>query len=107
MAPEIVTALVSSAGLVLVAVVGVVPALAALRRTRAAVQEQAEETRGVTLEALDAVGSRLSARFDARVDDIRDDIDAIREDVARVREWQAGHDAEHLIIGRHHGGPTA
>ncbi|KPC89893.1 hypothetical protein ADL27_38415 [Streptomyces sp. NRRL F-6602] len=107
MAPEVLISLITAGGLVVTAVVGVIPALAALRRTRSAVQAQGEETRGVTLHALEDVREHVAARFDARVDDVRDDIDALREDVARVREWQAGHDAEHLIIGRHHGGPTA
>ncbi|WP_327379437.1 hypothetical protein [Streptomyces sp. NBC_01212] len=107
MAPEIVIALVTAASAVGVAVVTALPALmAALRRTRNAVgavedsvAAQGAETRAATIDALDAVGSRLQARFDARLDDVRDDIDEVREHLTRVREWQAGHDAEHLIIG--------
>lgn len=100
-APEIIIAVITAASVLGAAVVAAIPALlATLRRTRTAVENQGEETRAVTLDALDAVGSRLEARFNARVDDLRDDINDVREDVARVREWQAAHDAEHLIIGR-------
>ncbi|MFB8071121.1 hypothetical protein [Streptomyces californicus] len=99
MAPEIVIAVITAASVLGAAVVAAVPALlTVLRRTRVAVENQGEETRAVTLDALDAVGSRLQARFDARLDDVRDDLDEVRESVARVREWQAGHDAEHLLI---------
>ncbi len=82
--------------------------LAVLRRTQAAtqtaVENQGAETRTVTLDALDSVGSRLEARFNARIDDLRDDIDDVRENVTRVREWQAGHDAEHIISRPRTGG---
>lgn len=67
MAPEIVIALVTAASAVGVAVVTALPALmAALRRTRNAVgavedsvAAQGAETRAATIDALDAVGSRL------------------------------------------------
>ncbi|MEV7425165.1 hypothetical protein [Streptomyces sp. NPDC091212] len=101
MAPEIVIAVITAASVLGAAVVAAVPALlTTLRRTRGAVEAQGAETRAVTLDALDAVGSRLEARFNARIDDLRDDVDDVREDISRVREWQAGHDAEHLLIGR-------
>lgn len=114
MAPEIVIAVITAASVLGAAVVAAVPALlTTLRRTRTAVgavedsvAAQGAETRAATIDALDAVGSRLQARFDARLDDVRDDLDEVREGLSRVREWQAGHDAEHLIIGqpRHPGG---
>ncbi|WP_405927909.1 hypothetical protein OG554_03670 [Streptomyces griseus] len=108
MAPEIVIAVITAASVLGAAVVAALPALmTALRRTRNAVQTQGEETRAVTLDALDAVGSRLEARFNARIDDLRDDIDDVREDIARVREWQAGHDAEHIISRPRTGGDAA
>ncbi|MFI0211966.1 hypothetical protein ACH4OV_25260 [Streptomyces diastaticus] len=101
MAPEIIIAVITAASVLGAAVVAAIPALlTVLKRTRTAVESQGEETRAVTLDALDAVGSRLEARFNARIDDVRDDIDDLRENVSRVREWQAGHDAEHLTIGR-------
>ncbi|GGY88635.1 hypothetical protein CP967_31165 [Streptomyces nitrosporeus] len=100
MAPEIIIAVITAASVLGAAVVAAVPALlTVLRRTRTAVENQGEETRAVTLDALDAVGSRLQTRFDARLDDVRDDLDEVREGLSRVREWQAGHDAEHLVIG--------
>ncbi|WP_228973408.1 hypothetical protein [Streptomyces sp. DH12] len=78
-----------------------------MRRTRGAVAAEGETTRAVTLDALDVVSrtmtdqvSALGARLDSRVDDVRDDLDEVRESIARVREWQAGHDAEHLLIPR-------
>lgn len=99
MSPEVVAAVIGALAAVMTAVIGVVlPRL--LRRTHSAVAEEGEATRVVTLDAVSAMGSRLEARFNARIDDVRDDIDGVREDVARVREWQAGHDAEHMIIGQ-------
>ncbi|MCQ6554785.1 hypothetical protein NPS70_16490 [Streptomyces sp. C10-9-1] len=72
-----------------------------LRRTRGAVEAEGEMTRdAVTSAVRDAVES-LGSRLDSRIDDVRDDLDEVRENVSRVREWQAGHDAEHLIIGSH------
>ncbi|MFJ3084470.1 hypothetical protein ACIPJG_32600 [Streptomyces halstedii] len=103
MGPDVIIAVITAASVLGAAVVAAIPALlAVLKRTRTAVEDQGEETRAVTLDALDAVGSRLQARFDARLDDVRDDIDSVRESVAHVREWQAGHDAEHMIIGQPH-----
>ncbi|GAA3018430.1 hypothetical protein [Streptomyces fulvorobeus] len=115
MAPEIVIAVITAVSVLGAAVVAVVPTLmTAHKRTRTAVghveesvQEQGAETRAATIEALDAVGTRLEARFNARVDDLRDDIDDIREDITRVREWQAGHDAEHIISRPRTGGGDA
>jgi hypothetical protein len=107
MSPEIVIAVITAASVLGAAVVAAVPALlTVLRRTSGAVAAQGEETRAVTLDALDAVGTRLEARFNARIDDVRDDIDEVREHLTRVREWQAGHDAEHIIIARPHPGGT-
>lgn len=101
MSPEIIVAIIAAVAVVAAAVVAAVPPLLqASRRTRGTVEAQGAQTRAVTLDALDAVGTRLQARFDARLDDVRDDLDDVREHLTRVREWQAGHDAEHLIIGR-------
>ncbi|MGW1828833.1 hypothetical protein ACWCO0_09675 [Streptomyces tubercidicus] len=104
MSPEIAVAIVGAIGVVLAALV--TAAVPLLRRTHSAVAEEGAATRVATLDAVSAMGSRLEARFNARVDDVRDDIDGVREDVARVREWQAGHDAEHLIIGQPRTGGT-
>lgn len=90
---ELIVALITATGVVLAAVV---PALLSLRRTAGAVASEGETTRDAVAEAVAALGSRL----DARINDVRDDIDDVREDVSRIREWQAGHDAEHLLIGR-------
>ncbi|MER5501367.1 hypothetical protein ABT096_29760 [Streptomyces sp. NPDC002561] len=99
MAPEIIVAVITAVSVLGAAVVAAVPALVTLlRRTSSHVEAQGEQTRAANAEALDAMGRRLEARFDARVDDVRDDIDDVRESVARVREWQAGHDAEHLLL---------
>ncbi|MEU3986081.1 hypothetical protein AB0F77_39495 [Streptomyces sp. NPDC026672] len=86
-------ALITAASVIGAAVIAAVPAFLSLRRRTAA---EGETTRNSVAEALAALGSR----FDARIGDVRDDIDGVREDVTRVREWQAGHDAEHLLIGR-------
>ncbi|MET7939644.1 hypothetical protein [Streptomyces sp. NPDC005302] len=93
MTPEVLVALITAAGAILAAVVMAIPALRALQRhTAGAVEEQGTATR----EHLEALGALLNTR----INDVREDIDVVREDVARVREWQAGHDAEHLLIGR-------
>lgn len=117
MAPEIVIAVISSAAILAAAVVAALPALlTALRHTRTAVgnventvQAQGAETRAATVDAMACVTAQIEAmgsRLDSRIDDVRDDLDEVREGLTRVREWQAGHDAEHLIIGqpRHPGG---
>ncbi|MFE5828731.1 hypothetical protein ACFQ8W_00420 [Streptomyces sp. NPDC056508] len=89
---------------ILIALIAAVAAIAptaltlrASRKTRGEVTADGEATRNATAEAVDSLGSR----FDARIDDVRDDLDEVREGLSRVREWQAGHDAEHLIIGQH------
>lgn len=101
MSPEILVAIITAVSVLGAAVVAAFPAL---RRTHNAVTAQGAETRAATLDALDVMGTRLQARFDARIDDVRNDIDDVREGVSRVREWQAYHDAEHLIIVRPHRG---
>lgn len=89
--------MITAAGAILAAVIAAVPAFLSLqRRTAGAVAAEGETTREAMAEAVAALRSRV----DARIDDVRDDIDGVREDVAHVREWQAGHDAEHLLIGR-------
>ncbi|MEU3729997.1 hypothetical protein AB0E81_11390 [Streptomyces sp. NPDC033538] len=66
------------------------------RRTRGAVEAEGVVTREAVAEAVTALGSQLNSR----IEDVRDDLDEVRENLSRVREWQAGHDAEHLLIGR-------
>jgi hypothetical protein len=90
---EVLVSLITAVSVIGAAVIAAVPALRALQRhTAGAVEEQGTATR----EHLEALGDLLNTR----INDVRDDIDGVREDVARVREWQAGHDAEHLLIGR-------
>ncbi|MFE7399607.1 hypothetical protein [Streptomyces sp. NPDC057557] len=108
MSPEVLIALITAVSVLGAAVVAAVPALLALqRRTRGAVEADGAATRAATLDALDAVGARIEAKFDAHIGDLRDDVDDVRESVARVREWQAGHDAEHLLITRPRSGGDA
>ncbi|MFD9442150.1 hypothetical protein [Streptomyces sp. NPDC060001] len=93
MSPEVLVSLITAASVIGAAMIASVPALLALQRRMAgAVEEQGTVTR----DHLDALG-RV---FNARIDDVRNDIEDVREDVTRVREWQVGHDAEHLLIGR-------
>ncbi|MGI5404133.1 hypothetical protein ACQEVG_32725 [Streptomyces sp. CA-135486] len=93
MAPEVLIAVITAVSVLGAAVIAAVPALLALlRRHRGAVEADGTATR----DALDSLGALLNAR----IDDVRDDLDEVREGVARVREWQAGHDAEHLLIGQ-------
>ncbi|MCM2391719.1 hypothetical protein [Streptomyces albipurpureus] len=95
MSAEIVVALVGALALVVAAAITtLVPLL--LRRTQGAAVDAVEAEGELTREHLDA----HSAVLNSRIDDVRDDLDEVRESVARVREWQAGHDAEHLLIGR-------
>jgi hypothetical protein len=89
MSPDVIVSVVTAASVMGAAVIGAIPAFASLRRHTAA-------EGAATREALTGVKNQL----DARINDVRDDIDGVREDVARVREWQAGHDAEHLLIGQ-------
>ncbi|WP_405620247.1 hypothetical protein [Streptomyces sp. NBC_00076] len=86
MSPELQVALIAAASVIGAAVVAAIPALLTLqRRTTGAVAAEGTATR----EALDTIARALNTR-----------IDDVRDDVARVREWQAGHDAEHVLIGR-------
>ncbi|MYY03069.1 MULTISPECIES: hypothetical protein [unclassified Streptomyces] len=107
MSPEILVAIITAVSVLGAAVVAALPALRALKRhAQNAVQEDGDATRTATLDALSTMGTRLEARFNARIDDVRDDIDNVREDITRVREWQAGHDAEHIISRPRTGGDT-
>ncbi|MDH6625736.1 hypothetical protein M2271_003547 [Streptomyces sp. LBL] len=93
MSPEVLISLITAASVMGAAVIAAVPTLLALqRRTTGAVEAEGTATR----DALDGIARALNLR----IDDVRDDIDGVREDVSRVREWQAAHDAEHLLIGR-------
>ncbi|WP_406160999.1 hypothetical protein [Streptomyces canus] len=93
MSPEVLVSLITAASVIGAAVIAAFPALRALQRhTAGAVEEQGTATR----EHLAALGQVLNTR----IDDVRTDIEGVREDVSRVREWQAAHDAEHLLIGR-------
>lgn len=86
MSPELQVALIAAASVIGAAVVAAIPALLTLqRRTTGAVAAEGTATR----EALDTIARALNTR-----------IDDARDDAARVREWQAGHDAEHVLIGR-------
>jgi hypothetical protein len=87
---------------IIVALIGAVALVTAtalpllMRGARGAVQQDGDTTRTAVTAAVDVLG----ARMDARIGDVRDDLDEVRQSVARVREWQAGHDAEHLIYPR-------
>jgi hypothetical protein len=93
---ELLIAIIGALGVVMASTLTAVVGPLLLRRTRSAVEADGAVTREAVTQAVTALGSRL----DARINDVRDDIDDVREDVTRIREWQAGHDAEHLLIGR-------
>lgn len=95
MSAEVIVSLVTAASVIGAAVITAVPAFLSLRRRTAA-----EGT--ATREALDGIARALHIR----IDDVRDDIDGVREHVTEVRAWQAGHDAEHLLLGRPQRGDT-
>lgn len=93
MSPEVIAAAVGGVAVLGAAVIAAVPALLTiLRRTRGAVEAEGTATR----DAVTALGAVVTALRD----ELRTDVAGVREDVTRVREWQAGHDAEHLLIGR-------
>ncbi|MER6485737.1 hypothetical protein ABT264_19540 [Streptomyces virginiae] len=106
MGPEVLIALISAAAVIVAAGLGAAPALVALlRRTRVAVAEDGAATR----EALESTQRLLNQRIDDVRTDVRGDISDVREDMARVRdavqhvrEWQAGHDAEHVLLTGQH-----
>ncbi|MFD0276183.1 hypothetical protein ACFVHB_20080 [Kitasatospora sp. NPDC127111] len=91
MSPEIVIAFISAAGVVVAATV---PAVLGLRRARGAAEAEGAATR----ESVSVLGASLAERIDAVRDELRSDVAEIRESVTDVRAWQAGHDAEHLLI---------
>ncbi|MFJ5103185.1 hypothetical protein [Streptomyces sp. NPDC088554] len=94
MGTDVLIALITAVSVLGAAVVAAVPAiLSVLRRTRGAVEAEGAATR----DALDALGAVLNSR----IDDVRDDVNDVWEGVARVREWQAGHDAEHYLMTGH------
>jgi methyl-accepting chemotaxis protein len=93
--PEVIVSLVTAAGVILAAVIGAVPAFLSLSRRTAA-----EGT--ATRDALDGIANAINTR----IDDVRTDIEDVREHVTEVRAWQAGHDAEHLLLGRPQRGDT-
>lgn len=96
--PEVLAAGLSSIAVLGAAVIAAVPAVwALLRRARGAVEAEGVATRAATSDAMTA----LDARLTAWKDEVRVDIAEVREGVTHVREWQAGHDAEHMLIGRH------
>jgi hypothetical protein len=91
MSPELAVAIVGALGVVMAALVTAVVPLVR-RATQGAVQAEGTATR-------EAVDAHIVA-LNTRIDDVRDDVSGVREGITRVREWQAGHDAEHLIIGQ-------
>src|SRR5690606_41075682 len=84
-----------------VAAVTAGPAYMAARKAGRAAAETAESEGGATREAVAALSARLGVEEAARIReraDTRADIRALRLDVRAVREWQAGHDAEHVAM---------
>ncbi|WP_100839046.1 hypothetical protein [Kitasatospora fiedleri] len=96
MSPETVTAVVGAVGVVGGAVVSAIPAALGLRRARGAAQEEGAATR----DTVETLGARLEAKVGAVRDELRSDVAELREDVMDVRAWQAGHDAEHMLMAR-------
>ncbi|OKI19304.1 hypothetical protein [Streptomyces sp. CB03911] len=87
-------AVISTAGVVAAAAI---PALLGLlRRAQGAVEAEGTTTR----ESVVALGAALAARIDGVKDELRSDVAELREDVVDVRAWQAGHDAEHMLMRR-------
>lgn len=90
---EIIAAVIGAAAVIAAALITILPAM---RRTRSAVEADGATTR-------DAV-TALSAQVNAVKDELRTDVYELRAHVVDVRAWQAGHDAEHLLISRHERG---
>lgn len=97
MGPEVIAAAAS----VVVAAVTAGPAYMAARKAGRAAAETAESEGAATREAVAALSARLGVEEAARIREraeTRADIRALRLDVRAVREWQAGHDAEHVAM---------
>lgn len=91
-APEVQAAIIGGVFSVLVALIALAPLL--LRRVRRAVEEDGVATR----DALE----RLAGAFSEHSDDNRDRFDRLGTQVSNVREWQAAHDAEHILLSQQH-----
>ncbi|MFI6444706.1 hypothetical protein [Kitasatospora sp. NPDC050543] len=90
MSPEIIVAVIGAVGVLGAATV---PALVQFRR--------AAEAEGVaTRESVAVLGAALVQRIDGVRDELRSDVAELRESVTDVRAWQAGHDAEHMLMRR-------
>lgn len=97
LASDVASALIGGGFVLAAALVGIIPAvLAILRRTRGAVEADGTATR----DALTTLSTQLT---DVK-SQVRADVYELRAHVVDVRSWQAGHDAEHLLIGRHERG---
>jgi hypothetical protein len=94
--PEVITAAVGSVGVVGAALVTAIPVLLGIRRARGAAEAEGAATR----ESVEAGFARLAERISGVRDELRSDVAELREHVTDVRAWQAGHDAEHLLIQR-------
>ncbi|MFB7012914.1 MULTISPECIES: hypothetical protein [unclassified Streptomyces] len=92
MTPETVTA----ASVVVVALVTAGPSYLALRKARGAAEAEGEATRGAVSDALSTAVARIEGRLDAMRDDIHD-----------VRDWQTSHTAEHVLHDHNRRHPPA
>ena len=87
-------AVIGAAGVVAAAAV---PALLGLlRRAQGTMAAEGVATR----ESVAVLGAALAARIDGVRDELRSDVSALQEDITDVRAWQAGHDAEHMLMWR-------
>ena len=93
MGPE----LIAACAALLAAGVTAGPAYITARRSGKTAKDEGNATR----EAIAKLGARLDAAESGRLLDraeAREDIRCLRRDVRAVREWQAGHDAEHVAL---------
>lgn len=93
MGPELIAALSA----LLAAGITAGPAYMTARRSGKTAQHEGHATR----EAIAGLTTRLDVEERARRADraeTREDIRHLRRDVRAIREWQAGHDAEHVAL---------
>lgn len=98
MSPETVTAVWGAVGIIGGAAVTAGPLYLQARRTRRTAQEEGEATRDAVSSAMDSAATRLEGRIDGFIDEVRNDL---RE----IREWQASHTAEHVLLDHNRRNP--
>jgi len=91
------TELIAALSALLAAGITAGPAYITARRSGRTAKDEGNATRA----AIAGLSARLDAEESARNAqraETREDIRCLRRDVRAIREWQAGHDAEHVAL---------